>query len=428
MIGANVYLWGTRVGSVVQDAPDSVARFNYDTDFLKSGIELSPIVMPLGPSVFSFAAQSRETFQGLPGMLADSLPDKFGTKLIERYLRNQNRSPSTFSSVEKLCYVGSRGMGALEYQPAMGLVQAEDHIDIDLLVQLASDVLSDREQLHTTADEKGLNQLIQVGTSAGGARAKAIIAWNESTNEIRSGQVEAGDGFDYWIIKFDGVRNNKDKDDKEDGPIYTRIEYAYHLMALEAGIHMMPCRLLQESGRYHFMTRRFDRAEGTGDKIHMQTLGGLAHFDFNMPGAYSYEQAADILYRLGLGQDSVEELYRRMVFNVFSRNHDDHVKNISFLMDRTGTWSLSPAYDLTLAFSPENRWLARHQMSINGKLDDITKADFLTVASSFNIKKQRAEQIINHVDTALSGWKDYAESACLTEEAADAVATHFLHI
>lgn len=417
MIGADVYLWGTRVGAVVQNDSESVARFNYDPSFLQSGIELSPLVMPLSERVYSFSSLSRETFQGLPGMLADSLPDKYGTKLIERYVRDQHRLPEQFTAVEKLCYVGTRGMGALEYQPAMPLEEVERDVDIDRLVQLASEVLKEREDFKTTADSRGMDQLIRVGTSAGGARAKAIIAWNEKTGEIRSGQVEAGSGFDYWIVKFDGVSNNKDKGENEDGPLYTRIEYAYHNMAVAAGITMMPCRLFQESGHYHFLTKRFDRIGDSGDKLHMQSLGGMAHYDFNMPGAYSYEQATDVLYALGLGQDSVEELFRRMVFNVLAMNHDDHVKNISFLMDRRGNWSLSPAYDLTFAFNPSNIWLARHQMSIHGKLENVTMDDLLKCASDCSIKKQTALTIIGEVDSAVARWASFAENAFLPEKA-----------
>jgi serine/threonine-protein kinase HipA len=256
-----------------------------------------------------------------------------------------------------------------------------------------------------------MEQIIKVGTSAGGARAKAVIAWNEETKDIRSGQVEAGKGYGYWLIKFDGVKNNKDKGDKEDSPEYTRIEYAYHRMAIAAGIDMSECRLYEENGNYHFMTKRFDRDLGNGTKIHMQSLGAMAHYDFNEPGAYSYEQAATILYQLGMGQKEIEQLYRRMVFNIIARNQDDHVKNISFLMDKKGKWTLAPAYDITYSYDKTNRWLAQHQMSINGKVDNFTMADLREAASRMNIGKRRMEKIVEEVSIAVFDWKNYAENA-----------------
>lgn len=417
MIAAEVYLWGTRIGVVLQERVDAVPRFNYDRNFIRSGIQVSPLVMPLSDRIYSFPALNIETFRGLPGLLADSLPDKFGTKLIERYLMDQGRKISDFSSVERLCYVGNRGMGALEYVPDRNYVDAADRsVDINALVQLASDILAERKSVHVDGSGQLMKQIIKVGTSAGGARAKAIIAWNETTNDIRSGQIEAGNGYHYWLIKFDGVENNKDKGDKADGPAYTRIEYAYYLMAKAAGIVMNDCRLYRESGNYHFMTKRFDREPDLGRKIHMQSLGAIAHYDFNMPGTHSYEQAADVIYRLGMGQKEVEQLFRRMVFNIAARNRDDHVKNISFLMDRNGIWSLAPAYDVTYAYDRTNHWLSRHQMSVNGKLDNITMNDVLSCGKRMNISKNKIRKITEEVNAAVGRWQMFAENAFLNEQ------------
>lgn len=422
MIAAEVFMWGTRIGVVVQETASAVGRFNYDEKFLKSQIEVSPIVMPLSKRVYTFPALSVQAFKGLPGLLSDSLPDKFGTKLIERYMIEQGRDLATFSSVERLCYVGSRGMGALEYVPAKGEIGKTDtSIDIDALTKLASDILTEKKLVHSKRNESVMEQIIKVGTSAGGARAKAIIAWNEQTDDIRSGQIEAGEGYGYWLLKFDGIENNKDKGEKADGPEYTKIEYAYHLMAKVAQIEMSQCRLYEENGKHHFMTRRFDRDVHTGDKIHMQSLGAIAHYDYNQPGAYSYEQAANIIYKLGMGQNEVEKLYRRMVFNVMACNRDDHVKNISFLMNRDGRWQLAPAYDITYAYDPTNRWLSRHQMSVNGKLEDIQIEDFMISANRMNIGKRRAEKIIEEVRHAVLRWISFSEESGIREEIASQI-------
>lgn len=412
---AEVYLWGTRIGIVAQDHPHDFTKFQYDKAFLKSGIEVSPLKMPLSPMVYQFPELSLKTFHGLPGLLADSLPDKFGTKLIERYLMDNGRDSSGFSTVEKLCYIGTRGMGALEYVPATKMDVPDETIDINALVKLASDVLAERSSLHINNREKMMEQIIKVGTSAGGARAKAIVAWNEETDDIRSGQIEAGSGYGYWLIKFDGVENNKDKSKEADSPSYTRIEYAYHLMSKEAGIDMSECRLYEENGHYHFMTKRFDRLPETGKKLHMQTLGALAHYDYNEPGAHSYEQAANIIYRLGMQQKEIEQLYRRMIFNALTRNQDDHVKNISFLMDMQGKWFLAPAYDITYAYEPTNFWLQRHQMSINGKYENFSINDFLTSGRKMNISKIRCEKILDEVMNVVLRWPIFAQKAKINE-------------
>lgn len=425
---AEVYLWGTRIGAVAQDGIDDIPKFNYDKEFLRSGIEVSPIVMPASEQIYAFPALSRQTFYGLPGLLADSLPDKFGTRLIERYLAERGRSLQSLTAVERLLYTGKRGMGALEFFPQKNYGMAEDtSVDINALVELASVILTNRENIHISTKDNAMEQIINVGTSAGGARAKAVIAWNQQTGDIRSGQIDAGEGYEYWLIKFDGVKNNKDKGDKEDGRAYTRIEYAYHLMAREAGIIMSDCRLYQESGRYHFMTRRFDRDEA-GRKIHMQTLGALAHYDYNMPGAYSYEQAAHIIERLEIGQKAVEQFFRRMVFNIITRNQDDHVKNISFLMSRTGQWYLAPAYDVTYASDMGNYWLARHQMSMNGKIENFENEDFYACGRAMNLSKTKVKKICEEVKASTLLWEQCAREAFLEERDMEEVKAQFLHL
>ena len=411
---ARVRLWGRTIGAVNLEAGGRIAAFQYDPEFAQSGIEVSPITLPLSNRVYVFPELSERSFHGLPGLLADSLPDRFGNALIAAWLARQGRTPQSFNAVERLCYTGARGMGALEFVPAIGpKPQRARKIDIDALVELASEVLSHRQNLKTTfAREKrknALTDILRVGTSAGGARAKAVIAWNRETNEVRSGQIEAGQGFDYWLLKFDGVTGNQDKE-LEDPKGYGAIEYAYYLMAREAGVTMSECRLLEEGGRRHFMTRRFDRLDG-GQKLHMQTLGALAHFDFNQAGAYSYEQALLIIRQLNLPMAAVEQQFRRMTFNIIARNQDDHVKNIAFLMDKAGQWSLAPAFDVIYSHNPVGDWTATHQMTMNGKRDGFTLADFRACAKSALMKRGRAEAIIAEVHTAVSKWPDYAAQA-----------------
>ena len=352
---AEIKLWGRVIGAVALDAHRSAAEFQYDPEFAASGIQIAPLMMPLSRKVFSFPELPVGTFHGLPGLLADSLPDKFGNALINAWLATQGRTPQSFNAVERLCYTGTRGMGALEFAPVLGPRPRKAHkIEIDSLVRLASEVLQNRLGLEGSfADnkrEQALNEILRVGTSAGGARAKAVIAWNRETNEVRSGQIEAGDGFDYWLLKFDGVAGNKDKE-LDDPKGFGAIEYAYYLMAKAAGIRMSESRLLEENGRRHFMTRRFDRLAG-GKKLHMQSLGAMAHLDFNQAGAHAYEQAMLVIHQLDMPDENAEEQFRRMLFNIVARNQDDHVKNIAFLMDKQGRWSLSPAFDVTYSHNP----------------------------------------------------------------------------
>ena len=417
MTAAEVILWGTTIGTVLFNDETGFATFEYDRNFIKSGIELSPIAMPLSERLYTFPELPVNSFHGLPGMLADSLPDKFGNAVIDSWLKSCGRTPESFNAVERLCYTGKRGMGALEFVPALGPAYTENEpVEIDAMVKLAEDILSERENLHIAEGSNAMSQILQVGTSAGGARAKAIVAWNEKTGDIRSGQISAGEDYEYWLIKFDGLENNKDKEEN-DGPQHTRIEYAYYLMAKAAGINMSECRLYKENGRHHFMTKRFDRIGENGDKLHMQSLGAIAHFDYNSPGSYSYEQAAKAMRKLKTGKEDFSQLYRRMVFNAFALNCDDHVKNMSFLMDRRGNWSLSPAYDVTYAYNPGGRWTSSHQMSINGNRSKITKADLLASAEVMDLKTKEAEAIIRDVADAVNMWEDFAERAEVAPQA-----------
>lgn len=412
---AEVRLWGSRIGAVTLADNDRVASFAYDADFARSGIELAPLTMPLAAGqVFTFPALNPNSFHGLPGLLADALPDKYGNTLINAWLATQGRSPDSFNAVERLCYTGSRGMGALEFAPVHGpRVRTAHRIQIDALVALASEVLSHRDDLRGSFGDEAradaLRDILRVGTSAGGARAKAVIAWNESTGEVRSGQSTAAPEFGYWLLKFDGVRNNRDKE-LADPKGYGAVEYAYFQMARAAGITISDCRLLEEGGRRHFMTRRFDR-DAQGGKQHMQSLAAMAHFDFNNPDAWSYEQALLVMRQLRLPMAQLEEQYRRMVFNVIGRNQDDHVKNIAYLMDRQGRWSLSPAFDITWAYNPAGDWTARHQMSINGKREGFVLDDLAACAATASINASRARDIIEQVRGSVLQWPRFADTA-----------------
>jgi serine/threonine-protein kinase HipA len=412
-------MWGRTIGAVSLEPGRDTAAFQYAPDFAGSGIQPAPLTMPLSENVYEFPALPSMTFRGLPGLLADSLPDKFGNVLIDAWLATQGRTPESFNAVERLCYLGTRGMGALEFKPAIGPRQrVSSKVKIDALVQLAGEVLTHRSNLsahfHEAGREQALRSILSVGTSAGGARAKAVIAWNRTTNEVRSGQVAAGEGFDYWLLKFDGVAGNKDKE-LEDPKGYGAIEFAYHLMARAAGITMSECRLLEENGRRHFMTRRFDRLAG-GEKLHMQSLGALAHFDFNQAGAYSYEQALLTIRQLELPMAAVEEQFRRMVFNIVARNQDDHVKNIAFLMNQQGEWSLAPAFDVTYSYNPSGSWTSMHQMTMNGKRDNFALEDFVVCAKSAVMKRGRAETIIEEVKAAVRRWPEFAAQARVADE------------
>jgi len=417
----DVVLWGFKVATIYWH--ENQGYFEYSKEFQNSGIELSPIKMPLSGKSYSFPELSLGTFKGLPGMVADSLPDKFGMKLIDQWLERQGREVEFFSSVERLCYIGERGMGALEFRPTVGIKKEKTFdLQVDELVRSANEALSEKSSLNTKLDtslgqldkekQKAVEHIISVGTSAGGARAKAVIAWNEKTNEIRSGQIKTDDGFSYWLLKFDGVSENKDKEALPDPAGFGVIEYAYYLMAKACGIEMSECRLLDENGRSHFMTKRFDRLSG-GDKLHMQSLCGLAHYDFNESGAYSYEQVIGLMRQLRLPQSQINEFYLRMLFNIVAVNQDDHTKNISFLMNQQGEWSLSPAYDIT--YCNGAKWTSKHQMTINGKTGDFTQSDLIKVALHADISKGKALKMLKKVVTIVRRWQDFVSESGLSD-------------
>lgn len=413
---AEVWLWGTPIGAVSLADDEAVATFEYDPGFAASGVELSPLSMPLASGQrYRFPALSRESFAGLPGMLADSLPDRYGKALIDAWLAAEGRSREDFNAVERLCYLGQRGMGALEFRPALGPRPASSRrIDVEALVELAAEVLAEREDLAASLQrpekQAALQEILRVGTSAGGARAKALIALDPETEEVRSGQLDAPPGFEHWILKFDGVE--EDTRDLGAAKGYGVVEWVYSRMATAAGIEMTECRLLTDGDRRHFMTRRFDR-DRNGDKIHMQSLAALAHLDFNQPRTHSYEQAFQTIHRLGLPQEAAVEQFRRMVFNVVARNQDDHVKNIAFLMDRKGRWRLSPAYDVVYAYNPKGRQTRSHQMSINDRRDDFTLEDLRATAALARLKRGQAEEILARVTKAVKAWPQLAADAGL---------------
>ncbi len=420
---ARVKLWGREIGAVSWDVREQYAFFEYTEKFQRSGIEVAPRTMPLSNTIYSFPGLSKETFHGLPGMLRDSLPDKFGNALIDTWLATQGRVPASFNPVERLCYIGQRGMGALEFAPAIGSRSSNSKkLDLAALVDLASKVLTQREAFAASLsgrEAETLQDILRVGTSAGGARAKALIAWNSTTNEVRSGQVTAEPGFTYWLLKFDGVSNNKDRE-LADPHGFGLIEYAYYLMARDAGIEMTDCRILPENGRHHFMTKRFDRTND-GGKIHMQSLCGMAHFDFNRADLYSYEQALQIISQLNLGAPSLEQQFRRTCFNIVARNQDDHVKNVAFLMDKSGKWSLSPAFDLSYSYNPNGIWTSQHQMSMNGKRDEFVLADFVACGEKALLRRARSIEILDQVMTSVRKWPTFAKQAGVPNSKASAI-------
>lgn len=413
MTDASIVLWGRRIGAVSWDEARALGIFQYDPAFVGAGIEVAPLKMPVREAPYEFPALPKETFKGLPGMLADALPDKFGNRLIDAWLAETGRSAGRFSPVDRLCYIGNRGIGALEFEPTVRKATRSKKLEVAQLVDLANRVLSERENLAGRLggedDAEALEDILSVGTSAGGARAKAVLAWNRDTGEFRSGQVKVDEGYEHWLLKFDGVSNNRDKE-LADPQGFGKIEYAYYLMATAAGIDMSECRLHHEGGRSHFMTRRFDRDE-RGRKVHMQSLGAMQHFDFNDPASYSYEQAIMTIRDLGLGMDVVEQQYKRAVFNVVARNQDDHVKNISFLMERSGAWRLSPAYDVAYSYNPSGSWTRDHQMSLAGKRNDFAHDDLMRFASNVGLKSNKANQAIENIVGAVVRWQEFAEQA-----------------
>lgn len=400
-----VRMFGIPMGTFQWDEQYEIARFEYDHGFVGLGLEPAPLMMPVREGrVYSFAGLGRETFKGLPGMLADSLPDTYGRALFDKWLALTGRTSS--NPIETLCFLGKRCMGALEFEPAMDIaLDAHAKIEIDALVNVAKEALSEKSSFDASMNDdkkQAIAEILRLGTSAGGQRAKAIIAYNKMTGEVRSGQVDAPAGFDYYLIKLDGVSAKAGFKETEN---YGRLEYSFYKLAKACGIEMSECSLIEENGRAHFLTKRFDRRDGK--KVHMQTLCGIAHFDYRLHRAYSYEQAFNVMRALRLPYSAAKEMFRRIVFNVVVRNQDDHTKNISFLMGQDGVWQLSPAYDMGYAYNPNGGWTATHQMSVNGKFDDITRHDLLAFALQNNIKD--AAVIIDEVCDKASLWPELAK-------------------
>lgn len=409
----DVYFQGAKAGVAFWDEARRLAAFEYTPKFVGGGVELAPLKMPLRRGPYQFA-NLHESFGGLPGLLADSLPDTYGNALIDDWLRLHGRSPADFSPLERLCYVGNRGMGALEFRPALrDRASKSERLEVDKLVDLASAALARREGLAVgLGSEEDLNEILRVGTSAGGARAKAVVALNPQTGEVRSGQAKAPAGFEHWLMKFDGVSTAFDGVRDPQG--YGRIEYAYHLMARRAGIAMSECRLFEEGGRAHFMTRRFDRPNG-GGKRHFASLFGLAHLAYAAPGAHShaYEDYFAVIDRLGLAPEAKQEGFRRMVFNVLGCNCDDHTKNFGFLLNDDGRWDLAPAYDVCYAHNPEpGKWTATQQMSVAGKRERIAREDLIATGRTCSVATvPKLNAIIDQVTEALGQWKTCADEA-----------------
>jgi serine/threonine-protein kinase HipA len=407
---AFINIWNKRVGAIAWDFDRRIGLFEFTPSFLSNKWDVAPLKMQIEEAsgrVFSFIElRDNQTFKGLPGLLADVLPDKYGNTLINVWLARNGRPSDSLNPVELLCFIGKRGMGALEFEPVEPKVtNGATKIELDSLVYIAQEILSGRQDFNadlSANEEKALIDILKIGTSAGGARAKAVIAYNPVTKEVRSGQTDSPKGFSHWILKFDGVT------DQQFGTSYGygRVEMAYHLMAKDAGIQMTECQLFEENGRAHFMTQRFDREPGKG-KIHVQSFCAMAHYDFNNITGYSYEQLFETMRSLLLPYSDAEQLYRRMVFNVVARNCDDHTKNFAFLMDKTGHWKLAPAFDVCYSYRPGSEWVSQHSLSINGKRKDITRLDLVSVAKNMNIKK--SEQIIDQIVEIVSRWNTYAE-------------------
>ena len=430
---AFVHIWGERAGAVAWDDATGVASFEFDNAFKRNGWDLSPLKMPVNSreDIFSFpelrkkANRELDCFKGLPGLLADSLPDNYGNQLINRWLAEQGRPENSMNPVEKLCFIGTRGMGALEFEPAtLSNTKKTFDIEVNSLVEIAQKMLSKRKQFGANLqeqDEQAIRNILKIGTSAGGARPKAVIAYNEKTGKGKSGQAKAPKGYDHWLIKLDGVSDVQ----LGESYGYGRVEYAYYLMAGDCGIEMMPSELLEENGRAHFMTKRFDR-EGTDTKHHIQTLCAIKHYDYNDVRSYSYEQLFQTMRELRLTYPEAEQMFRRMVFNVLSRNCDDHTKNFSFRLKKDHKWELAPAYDVCHSYRPDSEWVSQHALSINGKRTGITRNDLLVLAESVNIKK--ADQIIQQINSVVNRWTEYADSAKVRPTLRDAIATTLIHL
>jgi len=419
---AYVNIWGKRVGAIAWDSSTATGAFEFEPSFIRNGWDLSPLIMPLKEAserIFSFPElRNSEAFKGLPGLIADSLPDRYGNEIINNWLSRRGRPSNSLNPIEMLCFIGKRGMGALEFEPnEPGISDRSVKIEIDELVKMANDILTGRQDFTTNIsenEEKALLDILKISTSAGGARAKAVIAYNPVTGEVRSGQLLAPKGFTHWLIKFDGVADSQFGASSG----YGRVEMAYYHMAKEAGIEMTECRLLEENGRAHFMTRRFDREQGK-DKIHMQSFCAMQHYDFNKVNSYSYEQLFETMRLLSLPYTAADQLFRRMVFNVTARNCDDHTKNFAFTLEKDGEWKLSPAFDVCHSYRPGSVWVSQQSLSVNGKRQMITRDDFFTVAKQMNIKK--ASNIVDQVNEAVKKWSGYAEEVSVDSKLRESI-------
>ncbi|MBU0942315.1 MAG: type II toxin-antitoxin system HipA family toxin [Bacteroidetes bacterium] len=424
---AFVKIWGETIGAVAWNAQTGVASFEYEPKFINTKIDLAPLKIPISNSnnrIFSFPElRDVKTFKGLPGLLADVLPDDYGNQLINSWLAQNGRPENSMNPVELLCFIGTRGMGALEFEPSQLTVNKKAFdIEIDNLISLSQKMLSKREGFETNLSEKDQNamlDILKIGTSAGGARPKAIIAYNEQTGQVKSGQTLAPKGFEHWLIKLDTVSDVQFGESTG----YGRIEMAYYLMATACGIEMMESRLMEENGRAHFMTKRFDR-EGGAEKHHIQTLCAMQHYDFSQITSFSYEQLFQTMRLLRLPYPQAEQLFRRMVFNVIARNCDDHTKNFAFRLKKEGSWELAPAYDICFAYRPDSDWVSQHNLSINGKRKGITKEDLLSLAKSMNIKK--ANTIIEQISITVANWYQYAEKANVEENLKHIIGSYHL--
>lgn len=425
----DVNIWGKNVGSIVWNDEREVAAFQYNPKFLSSKLDISPIMMPLKKSsedrIYQFLQNRNTCFCGLPGLIADSLPDKFGTQIIDEWFAAHGLPNEQITPLDRLCYVGKRGMGALEFEPCKKFadLEATSVLHVEELTKLADSIFGNRNsfQEKLIQENKDIIDILKVGTSAGGAKPKAIIAYNEFTGEVRSGQVKAPKGFTYWLLKFDGTTFSEHDKISNNPKGIGNIEYAYYCMAKDCGIIMMESRLLAEKDYCHFMTKRFDRLDN-GDKLHVQTLAGIAHYDRDV--RHSYEEAFGIMRTMKLDYPQMEEFYRRMVFNVVARNHDDHTKNHSFLMDNHGKWSLAPAYDLCYSYSPSGRWTNKHQMSLNGKQDNFTFQDLVQTGNKVGINKP--SEIVEKTVEVVSKWNEYAKDNGVKEIHAKQIESNLL--
>lgn len=433
MQAAEVKIWGKLVGAVAWDPDSGFATFEYDPKFKTLGWDLAPLKMAVSDNrnKFSFPElrkdqnSANDTFKGLPGLLADALPDQYGNQLINLWLAQQGRSQDSMNPVEMLCFIGTRGMGALEFEPAV-LKESKRtfSVEIDSLVATAQKMLDQREVFTTNLhkdEEQSVLEILKIGTSAGGARPKALIAWNEKTGEVKSGQTKAPKGFEHWLIKLDGVSDVQLGNSNG----YGRVEMAYYNMAKDCGIDMMPSRLLEENDRAHFMTKRFDREDGEV-KHHIQTFCAMKHFDYNLVNSYSYEQLFQCMRELKLTYADAEQMFRRMVFNVIARNCDDHTKNFSFILRQEGKWELSPAYDLCHAYRPGSEWVSQHALSINGKRKDITKSDLVVIGESIRCKK--ASEIVDEINGTVNEWKRFADEVKVKPTLRDEITKTLLNL